>query len=134
MKRSLTEAQTILESLISATNTQVPRTITDTLTGELVNVVIGGDDVAKVAVEPGMNVDGDGDEGSETDPTAGEEPKKQAEKGSILIAHRLLGLIYQRYPESLRRVGEVFTEDDEKEAFEQLVIGLSSVSLLPFFL
>ena len=114
--------------------------MTDTLTWELVNVVVGGDSIeGNEAVEPEMDVDGngngDGEEGNETDPTAGEEAKKSQKKRSILIAHRLLGLIYQRCPESLRRVGEVLAEDDEKkeEAFEQLVVGLSSVSRKNFW-
>ncbi len=76
--------------------------------------------------------DTDGEGGNETDPAAGEvgpRIKKQGEKSSVFIAHRLLGLICQRYPESLRRVGEVLAEDAGKiEAFEQLVIGLSGVS------
>jgi hypothetical protein len=57
--------------------------------------------------------------------------KSEDETDKHIVARRLLSLIHQRYPHSLRSAANLLSNEDEslKEALDQLVITLSIVRL-----
>jgi U3 small nucleolar RNA-associated protein 10 len=57
--------------------------------------------------------------------------KPEDERDKSTIARRLLSLIHQRYPHSLRSAADLLSEEEEssKEILDQLVIALATVRI-----